>query len=211
MRVVILIVMLAGLAALCWRQYKTQRLYVWSISVLTVATLVTGTLEYQWRATNDRYARVAYELLTNKHPVGVSCERFSAELVSVSQYEGFVPYPDDGSLPPRALLMRTTCGALGNWLRSDKSTTKPEHVEALHVFVHEVMHLDGVYTEAEAECLAMQKTEQAARLFGAPEGNGQRMAAAYWRTVVPHMPDEYRGNCEPNGRGDLTPGDGVWR
>jgi hypothetical protein len=175
-----------------------------------VVFLVTAVFEIQFRQTDARYSRVAAQLLHHPHVVAVHCERLSAAMMSVSQLEGYVPYDQDGGLPRTALLMRDVCRDLGAWVRSDKLHTTRRQIVALHVFVHETMHLDGIYSEAEAECESMQRTEQAAELFGAPAGVGQRMALAYYQTTYPNMPDEYRGGCVPNGAGDDTPGDGVW-
>ncbi len=202
--------MVAGMAWLGYRQHTSGRSHVRVIAALAVVFLVTGVFEIQWRQTDARYGAVAEQLLHNKHPVAVHCERLGAALVSVSQLEGYVPYEQDGSLPKKAQLMRDVCHDLGAWIRSDKKHTTHKQLVALHVFVHEAMHLDGIYSEAQAECESMQRTEKAAELFGAPAGEGQRMARAYWLTVYPDMPDPYRGNCQQDGVGDDTPGDGVW-
>lgn len=202
--------MVAGLAWLAYRQVTSGRSHVRRITALAVVFLVTAVFEIQFRQTDARYSRVAEELLHNPHPVAVHCERLSAAMMSVSQLEGFVPYDQEGGLPGKAMLMRDVCRDLGAWVRSDKTRTTTREIVALHVFVHEVMHLDGIYSESQAECESMQRTERAAELFGAPAGVGRRMAEAYYRTDYPNMPDEYRGGCAPNGPGDDTPGDGVW-
>jgi hypothetical protein len=206
----LLVAMVAGMAWLAYRQYTSGRSHVRSIAAIAVVFIVTGVFEIQWRQTDARYSAVAEALLHNKHPVGVHCERLGAALMSVSQLEGYVPYEQDGSLPKKAQLMRDVCQDLGAWVRSDKKHITSRQVVALHVFVHEVMHLDGITNEAQAECESMQRTEQAAELFGAANGVGQRMAQAYLQVDYPQMPEGYRGNCQQNGAGDDTPGDGVW-
>ncbi|MCU1675746.1 MAG: hypothetical protein JWM93_504 [Frankiales bacterium] len=206
----LLVAMLAGMAWLAYRQLTHGRDHVRLIAALAVVFAVTGVFEYQWRQTDGRYSSVARALLRDPHTVAVHCERLGQALMSVSQLEGYVPYEEDGSLPKKAQLMRNVCHDLGDWIRSDKKHTTIKQVQALHVFVHEAMHLDGIYSEAEAECQAMQRTEHAAVLFGAPAGVGQRMALAYWQSVYPDMPPEYTGGCTPNGAGDDTPNDGVW-
>ena len=202
--------MLAGIAWLAYRQYTSERSHVRLLSALAVVLLVTGVFEIQWRQTDGRYSNVAKALLHNKHTVAVHCERLGSALMSVSQLEGYVPYESDGSLPRKAQLMRDVCQDLGAWIRSNKSHPTMKQIIALHVFVHEAMHLDGIYSEAQAECESMQRTEQAAELFGARAGEGQRMATAYWQAIYPNMPDAYRGGCVRDGAGDDTPGDGVW-
>ena len=202
--------MLVGMGWLAYRHYTSGRSHVRVLAAVGVVFLVTGVFEYQWRQTDARYAHVAEALLHNKHPVAVHCERLGSALMSVSQLEGYVPYEEDGSLPKKAQLMRDVCQDLGNWVRSDKKHTSMKEITALHVFVHETMHLDGIYNEAQAECESMQRTEEAAELFGAPAGTGQRMAKAYAQAIYPNMPDNYRGGCAQDGAGDDTPGDGIW-
>ena len=202
--------MLAGIAWLTYRQYTSGRSHVRLISAVAAVLLVTGVFEIQWRQTDARYTKVATALLHNNHRVAVHCERLGSALMSVSQLEGYVPYESDGSLPRTAQLMRDVCQNLGAWIRSNKSHPTMKEITALHVFVHETMHLDGIYNEAQAECESMQRTEQAAELFGAPTGEGQRMAKAYLQAIYPNMPDDYRGGCKQDGSGDDTPGDGVW-
>ena len=210
MRPYLLLAMLVGIGWLVYRHLTTGRSHVRLLAAVTAVTLVTGVFEMQWRETDARYTTVAAQLLHHPHKVAVHCERLTAALASVSQFEGYVPYDQAAGLPTHAQLMRNICKELGAWVRGHGKHSTPKQVIALHVFVHEVMHLDGVYNEAAAECEAMQRTEQAAVLFGAAPGVGQRMAQEYWRVDVPNMPDDYRGDCAENGPGDDSPNDGVW-
>ena len=196
MRVWVLLVVLTALVALACDWRDRGRRHVALVPVLALVFGVGGVQEWQWQAADRHYTAVAEQILVHPHAVVVSCQRWGATLLDISQLEGYVPYPGDGSLPTHALLMNDVCKDLRAWLaEKDKSHPTTRQIQSLHVFVHETMHLDGIYNEGLAECGAMANTEKAAELFGAPRGTGQRMALAYYETVFPQMPDDYRGPC----------------
>jgi hypothetical protein len=86
-----------------------------------------------------------------------------------------------------------------------------DQVVAVHVLTHEAMHLSGRLAEAVAECAAVQRDAQTARLLGARPADAAELAAAYWRNIYPLMPDSYRSaDCRPGGAMDERLPDAPW-
>lgn len=181
------------------------------IGLTVVVVLGSGFFEYRWRAAEHGFT-VATRKLIARTDVHVHCQRLTATLVDASGYEGYVPYPGDGSLPRTADLMWTTCHNLAKWQRSGHKATAPKaQIVAIHVLTHEAMHLTGEKNEAKAECLAMQHDAETARLLGASTRAASAIAERYWREDYPHMRDDYRtGDCAPGGALDLHPETPAW-
>lgn len=134
------------------------------------------------------------------------CQRFSADLFDVSAQSGFVSYGGDV-----AQLRRTVCNDLAAWLLSDKDSPTGGQVRALHIVVHEAMHVAGEFDESKAECLAMQRDAAAAELLGASPEQARALALAYYTDVYPWLRDGYTSpSCAPDGADDLSPGDGQF-
>jgi len=112
---------------------------------------------------------------------------------------GYVAFGPDGVPERRTLIKRDQCGDLSDYLRSDQEQPTSEQIVAVHVLTHEAIHMSGVRSEAETECLAMQRDAQMAELLGAsPEA--ARLSVTYWREVYPRMPDAYRSEeCTSGG------------
>ena len=133
------------------------------------------------------------------------CQRFTPALLDLSQNSGFVAY-DDLSV---AALERTECNDLADWLQSSKNAPSAAQVRAVHVVVHEAMHVAGDLNEATAECAAMQLDADAAVFLGATPEQARALAASYYRDTYPYLRDGYvTGSCGPEQELDRTPGDG---
>ncbi len=171
--------------------------------VLTAAALGFET-RHQW--VQAEAARVVSVVSGN--PNGTArCQRFSGDLLDLSSHQGFVSH-DHGDV---AQLRRDVCNDLAGWLLTGSGAPTSAQAIAMHVVVHEAMHVAGDFDEASAECHAMQHDAQAAVLFGASPANASRLVTLYATATYPHMPDEYRsGGCVAGGALDLSPGDGVF-
>jgi len=113
--------------------------------------------------------------------------------------------------PHAAHLRRGTCNTLASWLVSDKTDPTLEQVNALHVLVHEAIHVTGEFNEGTTECIAMQRDAEAAELLGAAPSDARALADAYYQQTFPRMSSEYRSPaCVPDGALDLSPGDGQF-
>lgn len=124
---------------------------------------------------------------------------------------GYVRWRADGSPEPWALIKRDQCHHLAAYVRSGARRPTRDQVVAVHVLTHEAMHMSGRLDEAVAECAAVQRDAQTARLLGARPADAAALAAAYWANIYPLMPDRYRsGECRPGGAMDERLADAPW-
>lgn len=175
--------------------------------LLAIATVLFGwalahEVRHQW--TQARATALIREL-TGYPDAHASCQRFTPDLLDLSQYAGHVSFEQ----PHAAHLRRGTCNTLASWLVSDKTDPTLEQVNALHVLVHEAIHVTGEFNEGTTECIAMQRDAEAAELLGAAPSDARALADAYYQQTFPRMSSEYRSPaCVPDGALDLSPGDG---
>jgi hypothetical protein len=143
--------------------------------------------------------------------VAVRCQTFGGAFVDAGPELGYVRWRADGSPEPWTLIKRDQCRHLAAYARSDKRRPTRDQVVAVHVLTHEAMHLSGRLGEAAAECGAVQRDAHTARLLGARPADAAALAATYWRTIYPLMPDGYRsGDCRPGGPLDEGLPDAPW-
>ncbi len=148
---------------------------------------------------------------TGDPTVWVNCAGMFDELPHLGK-AGWAQVVDPGT-GAEAHLKAEQCDALRSWLDGSPSQAASyDEMLALHVFAHEIVHLSGVFDEAQTDCTAMQRTGEVARLFGGSDAwrtAGEAMAAGYYAEVYPRMPDAYRStDCRAGGRLDRTPTDG---
>lgn len=174
---------------------------VWSVALLLVIALAAAIPGARRRTQESRLASVASRLVG--HPVTVHCQSNAGALVDAGAELGFVKYDADGIPEARTTLKREPCGDLRRYVDSDKRKPTLAQVVAVHVLTHESMHLRGETDEAVAECEAMQRDAQTARMLGATERQAWGVARLYWKIVYPDVPDDYRtSDCAPGGRLD---------
>jgi len=189
------------------RDWYTARGFATGTLVVCVAVLVTASafeVKHQWVQAR---ATALVEHVSGSRGAVADCQRFTPELMDLSTTSGFVFYDSQNA----AHLRRTVCNDLLDWLLSSKTAPTDGQVRAVHVTVHEAMHVGGVFDEARAECFAMQRDADAARFLGATATQAEALAQRYYRDVYPRMPAEYvSAECTANRALDLTPGDGQF-
>lgn len=207
---VVCVLMTAWTARTVWRFRRTpageRLLPAGGLTILVVLTVTAGGFEtrHQWvQADAARVVRVV-----SGNPNGTArCQRFSGDLLDLSSFQGFVSY-DQRDV---AQLRRDVCNDLAGWLLSGSGAPTSVQATAMHVVVHEAMHVAGDFNEASAECHAMQHDAQAAVLFGATPVQAAGLVTLYAEVTYPRMPDEYRSSdCVADGALDLSPGDGAF-
>ena len=133
-------------------------------------------------------------------PVTVHCQTAGQEFVDAGAELGYVRWGPDGVPEHETLVKHAQCGDLADYLGSGKEAPSEDEIVAVHVLTHEAMHMAGETAEAVAECQAVQRDARTAELLGATPEQARRLAVAYYRTVFPRMPDEYRSDdCVPGG------------
>jgi hypothetical protein len=175
------------------------------------ACLLGCLLLWMWLAhtrLEDRLGAVASQIAGVE--ATIDCQGFGEAFVDAGAELGSVDFGPDG--PRRsALIKRSQCAALSDYLTSDKRDPTTAQVIAVHVLTHEAVHMSGVTSEAVTECLAIQYDARAAELLGAPPEYALSLSKRYWTSLYPRMPTEYRSDeCGPNGRLDADIASAPW-
>jgi hypothetical protein len=177
---------------------------VGALVVASVSFLTALGVEVRHHVAQERATAVVREL-TGNPSAHAACQRFTPDLLDLSNYAGSVRWES----PHVALLRRATCNDLHSWLMSRKTQPTLDQVIALHVVVHEAVHVAGERSESVTECTALQYDARAAELLGATPEQAQALAVRYYEEAYPLMRPEYRsGDCVEDGPLDLSPGDG---
>lgn len=181
---------------------------IW-VGLLTVLALLAAYPGVVRSRLEDRLSRAASTLAGR--PVRVRCQAMGGAFVDAGAELGYVKYRADGSPVDWTLIKRDQCNDLAGYLGSDKRNPGHPRVLAVHIVAHEAMHLAAITDEAAAECAAMQRDAQAARLLGASRADAAALARRYHASIYPRMSSEYRSSeCVPGGRLDEALGDGPW-
>ncbi len=208
MRLALVVVLLLGSGALVIRHALGHRHSI-AIPLLLLPGLVLGFFEYEDRLAAQKMSAAASVLAGR--PVHVNCQRVAGELVDASGDLGEVDFDAEGHPADFTTLKYEACTNLRAWLGSDKRSPTLDQVIAVHVLAHESEHLAGIANEAQAECISMQRTAEAARLLGATADEAEQLAVTYAAQVYPRMPDDYRSDdCKAGGSMDIRPDDTSW-
>lgn len=173
---------------------------------------------HERHATEHRLAAVATELAGR--PVGVRCQGFWAAMVDIGQRTGEVDF-SPGRPPDHMFLTRGVCGRLkgflgkrshGNldclasvdwahWtLEAGFDAPCERHArsdaEAVNTLAHESMHLRGIESEAQAQCLAIQADAWTVVRLGGTADEGFAVTRLLL-ALQPALPPEYRFSSCP--------------
>ncbi len=204
---VVSVLLVAWTARSVWKLRQTaageRLLPAIGLTILLLLTLTAGGFETRHQWVQAEAARVVRTLSGN--PNGTArCQRFSQDLLDLTQSRGFVSF-EKGDV---AQLRRSVCNELAGWLLSGSAAPTSVQATAMHVVVHEAMHVGGDFNEPSAECHAVQLDARAAVLFGATPTDAATLVQLYWTDTYPRMSEGYRSpSCVPGGALDLTPGD----
>lgn len=188
------------------RRQTFPALLVVVLAVPCVAAATPGLL--RWR--EERALEQAASTLAGAR-VQVTCQTFGEAFLDASSDLGWVAWGPDGTPEHRTLIKYEPCADLRAYLHSDKAQPTLDQVIAVHVLSHEAMHMKGLTNEAQAECAAVQRDAQTARLLGADPFEAVALARAYWREVYPRMSEAYvSSECAPGGSLDEHLPDPPW-
>ena len=179
------------------------------VGVLFVLSVLAGAPGMLRAALEDRLSRVVSELAGKS--VRVRCQALGAASIDTGGEFGYVKYKEDGTPVSWTLIKRDQCNDLNAYLRSNKRNPSMKRVIAVHVLTHEAMHLASIANEASAECAAVQRDAQTARLLGATPADAASLARTYYDTVYPRMDSGYQSSkCRPGGELDESGDDAPW-
>lgn len=173
----------------------------WWAGILTAVTLVALGFEF---AHHQRQALVtdAMAAVTDNPRARAQCERFTASLLNLSQYDGYVYH----AAPDVAEYRRHVCRDVAAYAGSSKLDPTLEQVASVVLVAHETMHVNGIWTEADAECFAVQRSHLVAMRLGATEAQARALQARYFAEIYPTNRSDYiSGQCAEGGALDLFP------
>jgi hypothetical protein len=186
------------------------RRFPWVSVAALVAVALAAAVPGVVRAHQERRLGRAASVLAGAR-VAVRCQSLGGAFVDGGPELGYVRWRPDGSPEAWALIKHDQCRHLAAYLRSDRHRPSRDQVIAVHVLTHEAMHLSGRLGEAAAECAAVQRDAETARLLGSPAADAAGLAVAYWRDLYPLMPDSYRSpECRAGGAMDERLADAPW-
>jgi len=147
-------------------------------------------------------ATAAMSVVTDKPNAHADCERFTKALFNLGTYDGYV-YQNNSDV---AFYDNDSCRALASYASGSKSNPSLAQIRAVHLIAHETMHVNGHWTESDAECRAAQLNDLVAMKLGATEQQARALQARYFAEVYPHLRDNYvTSECREGGALDLFP------
>lgn len=77
---------------------------------------------------------------------------------------------------------------------------------AVHIVAHEAQHINGITSEAVAECRAAQLDHLVAQQLGATPDEARELQRRYYADFYPNQRTEYvSGECREGGELDIYP------
>jgi len=174
---------------------------MWWAGLLIASTIVALYFEVGHQR-QERLATYAMSAVTENPNARADCRRFTQTFFSLGGYDGYV-YRDN---PDVALYTNDVCRSLASYASSNKQNPSLNQIRAVHVIAHEVEHVNGHWTESDAECRAVQLNYLVAIKLGATEQQSRTLQARYFAEVYPHLKDGYTsGQCREGGSLDIFP------
>ena len=197
----LLLAVRATVRAVRRRQWEGARGRNWWAASLIALTLVALWFEVG----HDRrqlLATSAMSALTDNPRAQADCRRFSETFFSLGEHDGYVAR-DTSDV---AHYTNESCKALASYAASSKENPSLDQVAAVHLIAHETMHVNGYWTESEAECRAVQLNSLVAEKLGASEAQARALQARYFAEIYPNLMEEYvSGECREGGALDIFP------
>lgn len=161
-----------------------------AIALWLVMTSWCGWFEVRHQVTQATATRVVQQITGNDDARAV-CRRRSADWWDTSGYLGMVSWDS----PDVAVLRTDTCNDLSDWLFSSRTAPDLQQGTALHVLVHEAVHVAGERDEAVTECSALAIDAVVVASLGASEADAASMVSDYLRERYPYQSPEYVTDC----------------
>lgn len=171
--------------------------------------LPSGFFAWREHTLESRLSEVV-ERIAERPGATANCQGFLREF-RLDNNLGEVSFDGKGGTSSVAQLRSGVCSELRGFIGDGHTGPTLDQIIAVQVLTHEAIHVAGVTSEAETECIALQRSKEAAVMLGATEATAHAMAQRYFLTIFPRMPGTYRAKeCFEDGELDLTPGDGIW-
>ena len=178
--------------------------------VLILAALFAWPTVHRWHF-EGFLSRAATELADN-HPAKVHCNTVFDTMLDPAMLAAGHANPETGHIG----IQHPWCDRLMSYLSHPERASRDE-IMSLAIFTHESMHVRGEYSEALAECEAVQRNYRAAKLLGVPDNVARRNAWEYYNalyklrgTVGGMQTAYYSDQCAPGKALDEHLSDSTW-
>jgi hypothetical protein len=169
--------------------------------LVSILALTAGGFELAHHE-RQQLATEAIGVLSDVKGASADCERFSEELFNASQFQGYVYY--DGSNV--AHLRRGVCHNLWDYAHGGQAHPTEGQIIAVHIVAHETMHINGIQSEAVAECRAVQLNHLVAEALGATPEEARALQRRYFADYYPRQREDYvSAGCTEGGELDIYP------
>jgi hypothetical protein len=161
-----------------------------SIGLLALVIVPNLGFEIVWVHTQAVASKVVRDV-SGKAGGYAYCERVSEAFFDGGIRSGEVVSNE----PDKAFLAWQTCEDFKAFLFSNHESISESQLIAVHVIVHEAIHVSGDYNEASTECKAMAQDARILMSLGMSSANADAAALRYRTGVYPRLGSEYRSNC----------------
>ena len=180
---------------------KDKHHYI-SIGIFFVVTSVLSIYPVSYHLFQYKLEEAGKKLIDGKE-VRVKCQTFTEDFIGYSAH-GWVYHGDN-----KVFMTYDICSRLKRALK-DPKIANMDDLFGLHVFTHEVMHVDGEYDEVRTDCKAYQRNHRTAQLLGMSWGESVRTAIYLHKNRDPNFVGYYSPECKPGGALDEYLDDAVW-
>ena len=98
------------------------------------------------------------------------------------------------------------CHNLWDYAHGGQGHPTEAQIIAVHIVAHETMHINGITSEAVAECQAVQLNNQVAEALGATPAQARELQRRYYADVYPRQRGAYfSSECVEGGELDISP------
>ena len=191
----------ATIRAVQRRQWEGAIGRAWMAAILIALTVVAMWFEVG----HDRQqllATRAMSAVTDNSDARADCRRFMESFFSLGEYDGYVARDN----PDVAAIANHSCRSLASYAAGPKDNPALDEIAAVHLIAHESIHVNGYWSESEAECRAAQLNYLVAEELGATESQARALQARYFAEIYPNLREGYVSReCREGGSLDMFP------
>jgi len=168
---------------------KDWQFHIIALVVLLIPLGIAGFFEGKQQYINYVASDITREVV-GRNNVSAKCVRNIGDALDINQYSRAVGWAQVGG--QQSKLDRTTCKYFYEWLLSkDRTHPTDQQFYAIHVIIHEAIHLSGEDSESETEYKTVEIFEKIAINLGINRTEAKRYNEYYKTDINPRLPEQY--------------------
>jgi hypothetical protein len=165
--------------------------------IILICLGIVGFFEGRLQYTNFMATKVTRQVV-GRNDVSAKCLRTLGDSFDLTQYGSAAGWVQWGNKFSK--LDNKTCTNFRQWLLSDRKSATDDQAYALHIIIHEAIHLSGEFNESETVYKTTEIFVDIATSLGM-----DREVAEYWNNyyktkINPRLPERYRVDWEAKER-----------